>query len=201
MSKFRPLVVSGPSGCGKSTLVRKLFDEFHDCFAFSVSHTTRAPRPGEVEGTDYFFTSREEFDKMVQEDAFLEHAQFSGNRYGTSKKAVEEVQNTGRLCILDVEVNGVRSIKKTDLNARFIFIKPPSFECLRERLKGRGSESETSLNKRMETATEALEYASVPGSYDHVIVNDVLDVAYEKLKGIIIADVQQLQNERLKAGR
>lgn len=199
MTSFRPIVMSGPSGGGKSTLLNRLMKEFPDCFAFSVSHTTRKPRPGEQDGKDYFFVQRSEFEQMIEDGGFLEHAEFSGNRYGTSKKAVQDIQRTGRICILDVEVNGVKNIKKTDLNARYLFVKPPSMEVLIERLKSRGTESEESLNKRIASAKEAFDYAAQKGNYDHVIVNDNLDIAYEFFKGLLIKDIHALQEQRLKA--
>lgn len=199
MTSLRPIVMSGPSGGGKSTLLTRIMNEFPDCFAFSVSHTTRNPRPGEKEGKDYFYVTRSVFEKMIDEGGFLEHAEFSGNRYGTSKKAVELIQKTGRICVLDLEVNGVKNIKKTNLNARYVFVKPPSMDVLIERLKSRGTESEESLKKRIDSAKESMDYADQKGSYDHIVVNDNLDVAYEYFKGLLIGDINTLQQERLKA--
>lgn len=194
MTSLKPIVISGPSGSGKSTLLQKLFKEFPGCFEFSVSHTTRKPREGETEGKDYYFVERDAFEKMVGEGGFLEHAQFSGNCYGTSKMAVEKVQSSGKICILDVEINGVKNIKNTNLNAKYIFVQPPSIESLEKRLRGRGTETEESLKKRLDTAQEALDYSKEPGAYDHIIVNDDLEVAYEKLKGILSVEPQNLQN-------
>ncbi|CAG5128839.1 unnamed protein product, partial [Candidula unifasciata] len=186
-TQIRPIVVSGPSGGGKSTLLTKLFDEFKGCFAFSISHTTRKPRPGEINGKDYHFVSREDFEKMIAENQFLEYAEFSGNLYGTSKKSVSDISKSGLLCVLDVEINGVKSIKKSDLQPtpRFIFIKPPSLDVLKARLESRGTETPESLQKRLDTAKEALDYASEPGAYDYVINNDNLEVAYETFKSIL----------------
>ncbi|XP_076459990.1 uncharacterized protein LOC143293045 [Babylonia areolata] len=199
-SSIRPVVISGPSGSGKSTLLNRLFTEFPDCFAFSVSHTTRKPRPGEENGKDYYFVTMEDFEKLIADKGFLEHAQFSGNRYGTSKKSVHDILASGRLCFLDVEINGVKSIKAAGMTPapRFVFIKPPSLEALRSRLQGRGTESADSLQKRLDTAQEALDYADQPGSYDHIIVNDDVDVAYDKLKGILIDDIKALQQGKKK---
>ncbi|KAK3087345.1 hypothetical protein FSP39_004878 [Pinctada imbricata] len=191
----KPIVISGPSGSGKSTLLTRLFKEFPECFAFSVSHTTRNPRSGEENGKDYHFVTREQFEKMIDENGFLEHAQFSGNRYGTSKMAVEEIQKTGKICVLDVEINGVKSIKGTDLNAQYLFVKPPSMEALRERLQSRGTETKESLEKRLNTAKEALDYAEENGSYDHIIVNDDLEKAYTSLKDIVIERPKNFLNE------
>ena len=199
MTSLRPIVMSGPSGGGKSTLLTRMMNEFPDCFAFSVSHTTRNPRPGEKEGKDYFYVTRPVFEKMIEDGGFLEHAEFSGNRYGTSKKAVELIQKTGKICVLDVEVNGVKNIKKTNLNARYVFVKPPSMDVLIERLKSRGTESEESLKKRIASAQESMDYADQKGSYDHIVVNDDLDIAYEYFKGLLIGDIRTLQQERLKA--
>ncbi|XP_041374210.1 guanylate kinase-like [Gigantopelta aegis] len=179
MTSSRIVVMSGPSGGGKSTLITKLFEEFPDAFAFSVSHTTRNPRPGESDGKEYNFVTRPTFEKMIDDKGFLEYAEFSGNLYGTSKKSVENIAQSGKICILDVEINGVKSIKQAGLKARYIFVKPPSLELL-------------------PTVTEALA-TSLPGSYDHVIVNNELEIAYSKLKGILIADIHQLQKDKMKA--
>ncbi|VDI36929.1 guanylate kinase, partial [Mytilus galloprovincialis] len=105
---------------------------------------------------------------------------------------------TGRICILDVEVNGVKNIKKTDFNARYVFVKPPSIDVLVERLKSRGTETEESLQKRINSATESLEYAEQKGSYDHVVINDDLDKAYDEFRGLLIEDITALQQARLK---
>jgi guanylate kinase len=167
----KPLVVAGPSGSGKSTLLKAAFKEFPEAFGFSVSHTTRQPRKGEVNGREYHFTSRDIMLKGIEGGEFIEHAEFSGNMYGTSKKAVRDVRNQGKICVLDIEMQGVRSIKKTDLGPVYVLIKPPSMEVLEERLKGRGTETEESMKKRLETAKVELEYAMTPGEFDHVITN------------------------------
>jgi len=179
------LVFSGPSGSGKSTLVTRLMAEFKDCFAFSISHTTRKPRPGETDGKDYYYVSREEMLKAIEKDEFVEHAEFSGNIYGTSKKAIADVSSSGRICILDIDMQGVKSVKKTNLKPRYIFVKPPSIKTLEERLKGRGTETADSLSKRLAAAAAEMEYAAVPGNYDHIIVNNDLDTAYTELKQIL----------------
>ncbi|KNE67831.1 guanylate kinase [Allomyces macrogynus ATCC 38327] len=189
----RPLVVSGPSGSGKSTLLNRLFKEFPDQFGFSVSHTTRLPRPGETDGVSYHFVTREAFDTVVASHGFIEHAEFSGNCYGTSIAAVQAVTATPapsgrpRVCVLDIEQAGVRNVKKSDLRARFVFIKPPSVEEIEKRLRGRGTETEESLKARVATAVKELEEALVPGTHDVIIVNDDADRAYEELKAWVIA--------------
>ncbi|KAK7203084.1 P-loop containing nucleoside triphosphate hydrolase protein [Myxozyma melibiosi] len=181
---LRPIVISGPSGTGKSTLLKRLFADYPDTFGFSVSHTTRKPRPGEVNGVAYHFVERPDFEKLIKENAFLEHAEFSGNYYGTSIKSVQDVAEKGKTCILDIDMQGVISVKKTDLNARFLFLAPPSLETLRARLEGRGTESPESVQKRMDQATKEMEFAKT-GAHDKIIVNDNLDKCYEDLKAFI----------------
>jgi guanylate kinase len=185
-SKLQPIVFCGPSGAGKSTLLKRLMADYPKAFAFSVSHTTRRPRPGEVNGRDYHFVTREEIELGIKNDEFLEHAKFSDNFYGTSKKAVEHVLASGRICALDIDIQGVINLKKTNLNPVYCFVKPPSIDALEKRLRERGTETEESLNKRLETAKIELEYERTePNAFDHVIVNDNLELAYEKLKSIL----------------
>ncbi|KAI0819658.1 guanylate kinase [Trametes gibbosa] len=178
---LRPLVISGPSGVGKSTLLKRLFADHPDRFGFSVSHTTRAPRAGEADGRDYNFVSQDAFRSLIADGAFIEHAQFSGNFYGTSFMAVREIENTGRRCLLDIEAQGVRQIKATNLDPVYLFVSPPSLAALRERLQGRGTETEAAVAKRLATALKEVEYAK-EGAHHLVIVNDDLDRAYEKFK-------------------
>ncbi|WEW55638.1 guanylate kinase [Emydomyces testavorans] len=207
-SKFRPVVVSGPSGTGKSTILKRLFAEYPDKFSFSVSpagdkktgdrtektkyndfapiDTTRAPRPGEQDGREYSFTNKDAFLKLVDEGGFIEYAQFGGNYYGTSTKAVKDIAERGKVCILDIEMEGVKQVKKTDLNARFLFLAPPSMEELERRLRGRGTETEDSLNKRLAQAKKELEYAQQPGAHDKIVVNDDLETAYKGVRDWIV---------------
>ena len=200
-SSPHPLVFAGPSGSGKSTLVKRLMREHTGCFAFSVSHTTRSPRPGEVNGKDYNFVTREEMQAAINEDQFIEHAEFSGNMYGTSKKAVEDVAKQRLICILDIDVQGVKSIKKSTLSPtpRYIFVQPPNMEILRQRLIDRGTENEKSLAARLATAKSELAYAEEPGAFDHKIINDDLELAYEKLSGILCEDISRLKASQSKA--
>ncbi|KAA1470340.1 guanylate kinase [Dentipellis sp. KUC8613] len=185
---LRPLVLFGPSGTGKSTLLHRLFTEFPDSFAFSVSHTTRAPRPGETDGTQYHFVSRPTFLKLVDQGAFIEHAEFSGNLYGTSIQAVQSIADLGKRCILDIEVQGVRQIKATTLNPVYLFVSPPSLAVLRSRLVGRGTESEASVEKRLKTALNEISYAKESNASDFVIVNDNLDRAYSLFKAVALGE-------------
>lgn len=194
-SSIRPVVFCGPSGAGKSTLLKRLMKEHPKAFAFSVSHTTRSPRPGEQNGREYHFVSRDEMTKLIDDNQFLEHAQFSGNMYGTSKKAVQDVLSSGRICVLDVDIQGVKNLKKTDLNPLYLFIKPPSLEELEKRLRERGTETEESLQKRLDTAKSELDYEkNEKHAFDHVIVNDDLESAYEKLKVILNEPIKAVES-------
>ncbi|KAI1337672.1 guanylate kinase [Xylariaceae sp. FL0016] len=184
-SDCRPLVISGPSGVGKGTLIKRLFAAHPDIFTLSVSHTTRKPRPGEADGVDYFYVSMDEFEDLIAKDGFVEHAKFGSNRYGTSKKTIEEQAAKGRVTVLDIEMEGVKQIKTSSISARFVFVKPPSFEALEQRLRGRGTEDEASVTKRLDQAKKELEYADTPGVHDIIIVNDDLDTAYKELEDYV----------------
>ncbi|KAI3328013.1 guanylate kinase [Xylariaceae sp. AK1471] len=185
----RPLVISGPSGVGKGTLIKRLFASHPETFTLSVSHTTRAPRPGEAHGVDYFYVSMSEFEDLIAADGFIEHAKFGSNRYGTSKSTIEEQTAKGRVVVLDIEMEGVKQIRKGSLDARFVFVKPPSFEALEKRLRGRGTEDEDSVTKRLNQAKLELEYANTPGVHDIIIVNDDVDAAYKELEGYVYKPV------------
>lgn len=192
---LRPIVISGPSGSGKSTLLNILFNTFKGAFGFSVSHTTRSPRPNEIDGKDYHFASREAMQKDIAEGKFLEHAEFSGNLYGTSRAAVQVFYGK-QICILDVEEQGVRSIKDTDLDALYIFIKPPSLDILRERLLSRGTETMESIERRMDTALSAIQFSETPGIYDTIIINDDLNAAYQRLESFLTEHIPTLEEFR-----
>lgn len=181
----RPLVLCGPSGSGKSTLLKRLLKEFPDRYGFSVSHTTRSPRPREKDGVHYHFTTREDMLVAIERGDFIETAEFSGNIYGTSKRAVEQVQQMGKICILDIEIEGVKQVKKTELNPLLVFIMPPSLEELERRLKKRNTECEESLKKRLETARQEILYGEQPGNFHIIIMNDNIDKAYAELRDFI----------------
>ncbi|KAG2218492.1 hypothetical protein INT45_011673 [Circinella minor] len=178
-------VISGPSGSGKSTLLKRLFNEYPDTFGFSVSHTTRKPRPGEVNGKDYHFVEKERMQQEVSAGKFIESATFSGNMYGTSIKSVEDVVDSGKICMLDIDMQGVKSVKATQLNPRYIFVRPPSIEILEQRLRGRGTETEEAVTARLEASKRELEYGDTQGAYDRIVVNDDLEKAYNSLKDAI----------------
>ncbi|XP_046804255.1 guanylate kinase isoform X2 [Lucilia cuprina] len=186
----RPVVVCGPSGSGKSTLLNRLFAEFPNTFGFSVSHTTRKPRPGEEDGVHYNFVSREDMEKAVANGEFIESATFGGNMYGTSKEAVRKVQNAGKVCILDIEPQGVEQVKKTNLNPILIYNNPPSVEALEQRLRKRGTETEESLKKRLDAAVSEITYGLTPGNFQKIIHNIDIDRAYEEFREFIIAELK-----------
>ncbi|EPY84959.1 hypothetical protein CB1_000422002 [Camelus ferus] len=168
MSGPRPVVLSGPSGAGKSTLLKRLLQEHGSIFGFSVSH--------------YYFVTREVMQRDIAAGDFIEHAEFSGNLYGTSKAAVRAVQAMNRICVLDVDLQGVRNIKKTDLQPIYICVQPPSLDVLEQRLRQRNTETEESLAKRLAAARADMESSKEPGLFDLIIVNDNLDKAYWALK-------------------
>ncbi|DAA73704.1 TPA_exp: Uncharacterized protein A8136_4138 [Trichophyton benhamiae CBS 112371] len=178
----RPIIISGPSGVGKGTLCQRLVSSYPDTFAFTVSHTTRGPRPGEVEGVAYYFTKDDAFSALVSQDGFVEHATFNGHRYGTSKQTISGLAEKGLIAVLDIDIQGVKQLKAaSSIDARYVFIVPPSLECLEARLRGRGTEAEEDIQHRLSKAITELTYADIPGFFDKIIVNDDLNSAYDEL--------------------
>lgn len=177
-------VFSGPSGVGKGTLKAKLFEEFADRIAYSVSATTRGPREGEVDGKDYFFISRQEFERRVKNNEFLEHAEFAGNCYGTPRAYVEKLLDSGMNVVLEIDVQGALQVMKSMPECVSVFILPPSFEELERRLRGRGTETEEKVRERLETAKRELPYAP---QYDYQIVNGGdIEAAYQSLREVFL---------------
>ncbi|KAM3355572.1 guanylate kinase 2 [Capsicum galapagoense] len=181
----KPIVISGPSGVGKGTLISGLMKEFPSMFGFSVSHTTRTPREKEQNGFHYHFSDRSVMEREIKDGKFLEFASVHGNLYGTSVEAVEVVADAGRRCILDIDVQGARSVKARSLDAIFIFISPPSFEELEKRLRARATETEEQIQKRLQNARAELEQGKSSGLFDHNLVNDDLESCYKNLKNIL----------------
>lgn len=175
------VVISGPSGAGKSTVISRLM-AMGERMEFSVSATTRQPRPGEKEGRDYYFVSREAFAEMVRRGELLEHAEFVGNCYGTPKAPVMEQLRQGITVILDIEVQGARQVKDLMPEAVSVFLSPPDLGSLEKRLRGRGTESEEKIRDRLETARQEMELA---GTYDYVVINDDPDRAARELLEIL----------------
>lgn len=181
----RPIVISGPSGVGKGTLSQKLFDTHPNVFTLTVSHTTRTPRTGEVDGVAYFFVSHDTFLSLISQNVFVEHTFFSGNHYGTSKETVADQTAKGLVVVLDIEMHGVQQMKENNsIDARYVFIKPPSLESLEARLRSRGTEKEEEIQRRLAQARIELEYAD-QGIHDKIIVNSDLDRAYKELEAFV----------------
>ena len=176
----KAILFSAPSGCGKTTIIKELMQYF-DCFDFSISATSRAPRGEEVNGRDYYFLSREEFMQRVERDEFLEWEEvYQGTCYGTLKSEVERIWATGKVIVFDVDVNGGRSIKRYfGQDALSIFVLPPSVEVLEQRLRSRGTDSEEAIAKRLARSAEELKQAP---QFDVAIVNDDLQRAVEETR-------------------
>nr|WP_106784103.1 guanylate kinase [Lysinibacillus timonensis] len=179
------IVLSGPSGVGKGTVRKELFSQAGTNYEYSVSMTTRKPREGEVDGVDYFFKSREEFEALIEQGGLLEHAEFVGNYYGTPIEYVNETLDAGRDVFLEIEVQGATQIREKAPDALFIFLAPPSLSELQNRLVNRGTESEEIIKKRIATAKEELEMMSL---YDYVVENDEIQRACDKINAIIVAE-------------
>ena len=186
------IVIAAPSGGGKSTVLARVFAEVQGLL-FSISHTTRSPRKGEENGREYFFVSPERFRSLVAQDAFLEWAEVHGNLYGTTRGELDRARSLSRDLVLDIDVQGAEQVVKSDPKALTIFLKPPSLEVLKARLKGRGTDSAESLAVRFRNAEIELARA---GEFQHVVVNDDLDAAVNEVKSII-AD----QREKRAPGR
>lgn len=174
-------IVSAPSGAGKTTLVKALVEQI-DTLRVSVSHTTRAMRPGEIDGLNYHFTHREQFLKQVGEGDFLEHAEVFGNLYGTSQSTVEQTLADGHDLILEIDWQGAQQVRRALPQARSIFILPPSREALQQRLSNRGQDSEEVIAARMALATKEMSHYV---EYDYIIINDDFQIALDEIKSIL----------------
>ncbi len=184
------IVLSGPSGAGKDTVLKKLMQEQPN-IKLSISATTRLPRPGEKHGQDYYFIKHEEFNDLIDNDGVLEYASYCNNFYGTPKKPVNDWLNSGNDVILEIEVKGGAQVRKTNPKSVGIFIIPPSFEVLKQRLINRKTESESVINDRLSTAKIEIKSAL---DYDYIVVNDSLDDCVNKIKNII-------ESEKMRAFR
>ncbi len=184
------LIVSGPSGTGKGTIMDEYFRKYKNDNTFlSISATTRKPRPGEAEGVNYYYKTREEFEYLIQNDGLAEWTEFCGNYYGTPKKAVLDMLEQGRDVILEIEVQGAMNVKKSFSDAVCIFVLPPSFEELRNRLISRNTEPEDVINRRIDRARQEV---LLIDSYDYILINDDLDNAVEQFRSIVIAEGQKV---------
>ena len=186
------LVLSGPSGSGKGTVSESLMKN-NDDIIFSTSVTTRTPRPGEVNGENYFFASREEFEKMVENDELLEHAFVHTNYYGTPKKFVFDEIEKGEIVLLEIDVQGALQIKEKYKEAVFIFLIPPTMDELRSRLVKRDTETEDEIETRYKNAFKELDFV---GEYDYFVINDVIDNAVKDIETIIAAEKLRVKRHK-----
>ncbi len=184
MAKGKTFIISGPSGVGKSTVLRELFKGRDDLY-FSISATTREPREGEEDGVHYHFIDVSRFQELIEADALLEYAEYVGNFYGTPKKYVDKAMNDGKDVILDIEVQGALQVCAKRPETVRIFIAPPSWEELEKRLKGRGTDSEEKIQKRLLRAKTELQTADV---YDYFVINDTVDRAVREINAIMLAE-------------
>lgn len=175
------VVISGFSGAGKGTIVKELLRR-HDCYRLSISATTRKPRAGEEDGREYFFVSKEQFEKLIAEEGLIEYASYVGNYYGTPRAYVEEQRRAGKDILLEIEIQGALKVREKFPEAILIFITPPDAETLKKRLIGRGTETEEQISARLSRAAEE---SSFMKDYDYLIINDDLDTAVEELHCLI----------------
>lgn len=181
MNKGKVIIISAPSGTGKGTVISRIF-ELRDNICLSVSATTRAPREGEIDGVHYHFITREAFEKLIEADEFLEHAEYAGNYYGTPLPALRRLTENGIDVVLEIEVKGFCQVKEKMPEAIAIFLAPPSMEELERRLRGRGTETEESIQKRLAAAAVELPMAE---RFDYIVVNDEVDRAAREIISII----------------
>lgn len=179
------IVLSGPSGVGKGTVRKALFSQNDAGLQYSISMTTRKPRMGEIDGVDYFFKSREEFERLIKENKLLEWAEYVGNYYGTPIDYVEKTLQSGQDVFLEIEVQGALQVRKAFSEGVFIFLAPPSLSELKNRIVTRGTESVDLINNRMSVAKEEIEMMD---AYDYVVENDEVELACERIKAIVSAE-------------
>eukprot|EP01127_Copromyxa_protea_P001302 TRINITY_DN11327_c0_g1_i1.p1 TRINITY_DN11327_c0_g1~~TRINITY_DN11327_c0_g1_i1.p1 ORF type:complete len:209 (+),score=60.89 TRINITY_DN11327_c0_g1_i1:46-672(+) len=193
-----PLVLAGPSGVGKGTLGGMLLRDYPGLFQLSSSHTTRGPRPGEINGVHYWFVSREAFEKGLAEGKFLEYNEFNNNLYGTSVDAVASIQENGKVCLLDIDINGCKALKEK-MDARYVFITlpEPQLENLQSRLKGRGTDNDAAIQGRLAIAEKEIAFQKEnPEFFAKVIVNDDLQTAYNELKEFLKEDIENYEKKQ-----
>lgn len=188
------IVLSGPSGVGKGTVRKEIFDDPTTSYKYSISMTTRQMREGEVNGVDYFFKTKEEFEALIQEDQFIEYAEYVENYYGTPVQYVKDTMAEGHDVFLEIEVEGAKQVRKKFPDALFIFLAPPSLDHLKERLIGRGTETDEKIQSRVNEARKEVEMMNL---YDYVVVNDEVHLAKERIQSIV--EAEHLKRERVEA--
>lgn len=188
MKKGLLIILSGPSGVGKGTVREKLFEDATLNLAYSISMTTRSPRPGEKNGREYFFVTKEEFEKKIEEGGLLEHAQFVGNYYGTPKAYVDQLLSEGKNVLLEIEVQGALQVMDKAPDALTIFLVPPTMEELEKRIRGRRTEEENIVQERLNKAAKEI---ATKDNYKHVVVNNTVEQAASEIAEIIKENIAQ----------
>jgi len=188
-----PVVLAAPSGTGKTTLARRLVEEYPE-YTFSISATTRAPRPGERDGVDYRFVDRDSFERMVANGDLAEWAEVHGELYGTPRQMLEEAAAAGRHVLLDIDVQGARQLRRAVPDTKLIFVLPPDLDTLLARLRGRGTEAAEQLERRLRSALEELQAVE---EFDYVVVNDDLERCLDEVRGIVAGELEGERPERL----
>ena len=182
------IVMSGFSGAGKGTIVKEILNKYGDDYKLSISATTRQPRKGEEDGKDYFFLTKDKFESMIEQDGFVEWAEYVGNYYGTPKEWVEDQLNKGNKIILEIEMQGALKVRQKFKDALLLFITPPDYLTLKERLINRGTEDMETVNNRLKRAVKETEYIE---QYNHVIVNNSVEEAADEINEIVCREVEK----------
>jgi guanylate kinase len=186
-TSIKSLLICGPSGVGKGTLISKLLSKYPNSCGLSVSHTSRSPRPGEIDGIHYYFISKEQFQHEINHGKFkfLETALVHGNYYGTREDSVLKVHQSNKICVLDLDTKGLKQLKNVSFPMKTIFILPPSLQELEHRLRARGTEKEEQILLRLKNAREEIEFGKIPGNFDRLLINGNLHQAFDDLTTIV----------------
>ena len=180
-----PLVISGPSGVGKGTIIGMLLSGHPNRFALSISYTTRKKREKETHGVDHYYITEEEFQKMEQEKQFLEIVNYNGNHYGTAKTEIERISKQGKVCIMEITIEGAKQVHAQNIPCNYLFIKAKSEEVLKERLRGRGTEAEEVIQQRIKIGLDEVKACEEAGFYKNQLVNDVKEETYKELEKML----------------
>ena len=198
----KTLIIIGPSGVGKGTLIKKLCNEFKDNINLFVSHTSRKIREGEEDGKSYHFVSEDKFLNMIKDNEFIEYNFYNNNYYGTSKRELDKVNDNSKICLLEIDIKGAKKVYSQGIPAYYIGILPPNNSVLRERLNSRNTESLEQINNRLKIAYNEVKELKTVSILNNRIINDDLDIAYEKLKNVFLSyypDIDSVKNNNIKS--